>query len=347
MRQIARIVGSLSSTCLAVLPAPLHYRGLQSLKIRGLLPHLSYELIVPESDGPGMVDKPPRRTQWKGDSPMPSQDDNRVRCIQIRVGSMLQGPENRRPVESTGVTTPHQCQGVVSCLPGSSNICKEQGRYTYSFDNTTAVYYINGTHSRKLMELTSQMWEWSLERKIFLLAEHLPGKLNIIADRESRMMGDSSEGNLDPAVFHQIMKVIGPCEVDLFASRLSMQLPRYMSWKPDPGSIATAALSQPWREIRGYAFPPFSLIGRCLSKIRREEVPFLILVAPVWPTQPWFAVLQSMLCQRPILLPRHLALLRNHSNKPHPLIHQLHVACVRSSLHDRGILGEATTQSSW
>ena len=38
-------------------------------------------------------------------------------------------------------------------------------------------------------------------------------------------------------------QVLGPCQVDLFASRLSAQLPRYMTWKPDPGSIATDAVS--------------------------------------------------------------------------------------------------------
>lgn len=46
-----------------------------------------------------------------------------------------------------------------------------------------------------------------------------------------------------------IMKLVGPCKEDLFAFRLSAQLPRYMSWKSDQGSIATDALSQSWREI--------------------------------------------------------------------------------------------------
>ena len=29
-----------------------------------------------------------------------------------------------------------------------------------------------------------------------------------------------------------------------------------MSWRPDPGALATDALSQPWTKFRGYAFPP-------------------------------------------------------------------------------------------
>ena len=56
-----------------------------------------------------------------------------------------------------------------------------------------------------------------------------------------------------------------------------------VSWKPDPGAIATDALSQPWTDLKGYEFPPFSLIGRCLSKIQHKKVPELILIAPVWP----------------------------------------------------------------
>ena len=110
--------------------------------------------------------------------------------------------------------------------------------------------------------------------------------------------------------------------IDLFASRLLAQLPRYMSWRPDPGSIA---LSQSWKEIKGFAFPPFSLIGRCLSKVKREKVSELSLVAPVWPTQPWFAVLLLMLYQRALILPKYPSLLRNPLNEPHPLIHQLNL----------------------
>ena len=52
----------------------------------------------------------------------------------------------------------------------------------------------------------------------------------------------------------------------------------------------------------------------------------LILVAPVWPTQPWFAVLLLMLYQRAIILPKYPSLLINPLNEPHPSIHQLNLA---------------------
>ena len=99
-------------------------------------------------------------------------------------------------------------------------------------DNMTTVNYINrmgGTHSKQLMQITSQMWNWSLDRIIVLSAEHLPGVQNVDADRESRRKWDSSEWKLDPMIFQLIMQILGPCQVDLYASRISAQLPIYMS----------------------------------------------------------------------------------------------------------------------
>ena len=79
------------------------------------------------------------------------------------------------------------------------------------------------THSPQLMSMTSQIWSWCLDRRLHLTAEHLPGRLNLVADQESRMLGDSSEWKLNPAVFKALMAQLGPCTVDLFASRLTAQ----------------------------------------------------------------------------------------------------------------------------
>ena len=49
------------------------------------------------------------------------------------------------------------------------------------------------------------------------------------------------------------------------------QIRSYMSWKPDQGALATDTLSQQWTDIQGYAFPLFSLIGRCLTKVCQEK----------------------------------------------------------------------------
>ena len=100
-------------------------------------------------------------------------------------------------------------------------------------DNYTAVIYINqkgGTCSRQLCQLAINMWNWYLERNIMLQAKHLPGKLNQIADIESRTVRDRCDWMLNPVVFQRILTRMGPLEVDLFGSRLIKQLPRFYSW---------------------------------------------------------------------------------------------------------------------
>jgi hypothetical protein len=52
-------------------------------------------------------------------------------------------------------------------------------------DNTTAIAYINnrGTRSPSLTSLTLELWYWCLQQNILITAEHLPGVLNVQADK--------------------------------------------------------------------------------------------------------------------------------------------------------------------
>ena len=360
IRQLARIIGVLSSTHLAILPAPLHYRGLQAQKIRGLHLLHSYESVI-TLERQSMMD-----LNWWIDNLKTTNG----RPIHLGLPEMT--IESDASNTGWGACWNNQKTGghwsfqesqlhinakelLAAFLALQTFVGNREGIHVLlKIDNMTAVYYINrmgGTHSKKLMEITSQIWNWSLDRKIFLSAKHLPGIQNVDADQESRRKQDSSEWKLDPSTFRQIMQILGPCQVDLFASRISAQLPKYMSWKPDPGAMATDALSQPWSNMKGYAFPPFALIGRCLSKIQREGVKEIILIAPVWPTQPWFALLLSMLFRRPLLLPKQPSLLTNHNNESptDTSVESSRVANIRDSFHHQGISSQATTfiLSSW
>ena len=186
-------------------------------------------------------------------------------------------------------------------------------------DNTIAVSYINnlgGTVSPQLTELVKQLW---LQRDITLEAEHLPGALNTIADEESRVMKDHSDWKLNPRVFMTIQETWGPLTVDLFASRLTHQLNRYFSWRPDPEAEAWNAFSQDWGKIQGrlYANPPWSLVSSVLTQAQAQGVS-MILVAPIWKMQPWYLSLLSMLTDYPVRLPsrKDLILLTHPCNKP-------------------------------
>ena len=92
----------------------------------------------------------------------------------------------------------------------------------------------SGTHSPCLLALTLALWQWCQERNIMISAQHVHGKLNTIADSKSRVFNDFSEWKLDPQTIFPFLK---GCKIDLFASRLSTQLPRYASWRPDPEAL--------------------------------------------------------------------------------------------------------------
>ena len=127
-----------------------------------------------------------------------------------------------------------------------------------------------------------------------------------------------SDWHLDPSLFLALMKIQGPCQIDLFANRLNAQLPAFFSWKPDPQGLASDAFQQAWTTGRNYAFPPFCLIMKTLAKLR-EEGGNLILITPVWPTRPWYPVLQDMSIAPPVL-PQVPKLLTNPVGDLHLLV---------------------------
>ena len=98
---------------------------------------------------------------------------------------------------------------------------------------------------------------------------------------ESSEFQDFTELKLFPQVFQRICQKVGQSEIDLFASRLSNQLPAYYSWKPDPNSLALDALQETWYHKHLYNFSPFSLIHRVLKKVGLGKVSSLTLIAPI------------------------------------------------------------------
>ena len=164
-------------------------------------------------------------------------------------------------------------------------------------DNVAVVTYINklgGMHSQALCQLALTIWDWCVQRDVFLVAEYLPGKDNITADRESRSSQDRCDWMLNPQIFQQIQLQMGPLQTDLFASRLTKQLPSFYSWRPDPEAIATDTFNQDWAQTRGFANPPSCLIARCLSQIRRQMAR-VVIITPLWTSQPWYPIILGML----------------------------------------------------
>ena len=72
----------------------------------------------------------------------------------------------------------------------------------------------------------------------------------------------------------------------------------------DQGDNAADAFSFCWREFKPCIFPPVSLLGSILMKLKVDEVSNALIIAPWWPTAHWYPQLLQLLVQRPILLPQ-------------------------------------------
>ena len=117
--------------------------------------------------------------------------------------------------------------------------------------------------------LVIELWEWCIQRGIHLSAAHIRGEDNLVADFLSRGKFLSSEWTLnDPLIFQRIYQVlVSQPEIDLFASTLNFQLPKYCTHCKDPQAWKVDALSFRWSGLPLYAFPPFSILPTVLEKI--------------------------------------------------------------------------------
>ena len=197
-------------------------------------------------------------------------------------------------------------------------------------DNSTAVANINNYGSIKspaLNQLSREFWEWCLQREIHLSAESIAGIDNCIADSLSRRENSRLEWCLNDQIFHSVCEMTFHPNLDLFASRLNAKVPLFVSWHPEPGCHSVDAFNLCWTSYQCYAFPPFCLIGRVLSKLQRDNVHPFLLIAPIWPTQTWYPALLNLSVMKPILLPV-LNNLLYLVNKPtlHPLRNKLRLA---------------------
>ena len=86
---------------------------------------------------------------------------------------------------------PHQCAGAqggnIKALQHWVSVL--QDHHVITTDNTTVVAYINkqgGTHSNTPLWLVVDLFLWLQTQDIAILARHIPGCLNVIADHISR-----------------------------------------------------------------------------------------------------------------------------------------------------------------
>jgi ribonuclease HI len=335
-RDLASLIGKLSSASQALLPAPLYFRNLQ--RLQSTIIHqkgggINYDISIPTTD---MIKEQLR--WWIHQLPVLPKAPIATPPVTlvIHTDSSLKGwGAVSNSVSIQGLWSPAQQRAHINILEllaiqhGLLHFAKDLTSTTVQVfsDNTTAVRVLTrlgSIRSNQLNAIATQIWEWVLDHNLFLKVTHIPGILNTAADQASfdclRVFVDSDSWQLDPRLFSMVDKQWGPHDIDLFADHLNCQTPIFMSWKGSPGSIAMDALAQDWTKWKNpYAFPPFSLIPRVLHQIRNQEIT-LTLIVPNWTAQVWYPEVLAMLT-RPILhLPFNHQLLTNNQQVPHPLV---------------------------
>ena len=154
--------------------------------------------------------------------------------------------------------------------------------------------------SGSLCALLWRLLSWCHPRGIVLQARHIPGRLNVIADKLSRHnQVIQTEWSLSQQVFNLLCSSWSLPQLDLFATWFNHKLPKFVSLVPDPTARAVNSLSLPWDDLDAYAFPPVSLLNQVISKVMDQGCRRMILIAPGWPNMPWFWDLVNLSVQIP------------------------------------------------
>ena len=230
IREVAKVLGLLTSSLPGVLYGPLHYRSLEMDKTQALNSHQGNFDSIMALSGEAVAD-----LQWWINSVEETSKPVKQRETQITMTTDASKKEWGCSVEGTstgGSWTHHEAQYHINYLETKAVFLALQafshevsGKcVSILVDNTTAVSCINqmGTcHSKEINSMVRQIWEWCISHSIWITVSHIPGKENTIADRESRKQRRETEWALDTEIFDNMLAgfSVKP-DIDLFASRI-------------------------------------------------------------------------------------------------------------------------------
>ena len=268
VRELARLIGKMTATLPAIFPASLWYRKLQRMKNQTYQRSQSFEAIVTlnqeallELDWWSI-----RRNLMDGKSVSTQEPDLTMEtdASMLGWGAVFQGSRTG----GLGAEEPHQLSGTPRSVVRSESICQRQEEHSYPSEDgqqdSSVLCEMNGGDPFPSVEQPgNSTLAVVLGEEFVHHSRASPGVDNCVADKESRVIQLTAEWQLHRPIFQQILEFLGNCNIDLFATRLNVQLKQFVSWRPDPDSVGADALQLPWNRWEGYAFPPFCLIGRC------------------------------------------------------------------------------------
>jgi len=184
VRDLSRVLGRMTAASQAVFPAPLCYRNLQRVRNLAYARAHSYEAVV-------ALDTPAKEElqwwnqfmeDWNGKAILAPKPQLTIESD----ASLLGWGAHCSGVSTEGLWSPEERCRHINCLElmGASLAVKtfakdrENLNVRLRMDNTTAIAHVNrmgGTHSHQLSAIASSLWQWCLQQRILLSAEHLRG----------------------------------------------------------------------------------------------------------------------------------------------------------------------------
>ena len=141
-------------------------------------------------------------------SPKSPQYDHHFRCLHHRLEGLFGGHSYRGDMVGTGDDAPHQLFGSSSCLPGSTMFSEDREQYNHSSEvgqrDNSHLHQLVRRNSLQTFVPTSTCLLGMVHSKEKLIAEHLPGQQNVLADHESRSLKNRCDWMINPQLFHQI-----------------------------------------------------------------------------------------------------------------------------------------------
>lgn len=167
-------------------------------------------------------------------------------------------------------------------------------------DNTTTLSILRRFGSRiKSLGLTLHyLLQDCVTRRVTLVAEHIKGSDNYLADTLSRAnLSRRNEWQLDRTVADSLLLLWPQFKptIDLFASPTAHLHPNYRSLSTAPRRrLDLGAFSLPWRGLHAWVVPPINLINAVLGRLQDDRPQAAVVVTPCWPNRAWFAVLATL-----------------------------------------------------
>ena len=181
-------------------------------------------------------------------------------------------------------------------------------KFLIKCDNKTAIACIKkmGSFTSELRDtITLEIFELLQTLNCQIEITYIASKANIRADFASRHFENQlTEWTLDSELYAAIKSHKPDITCDLFASHLNAKEKIFCTWSQCPGSFHVDAFTFDWNSQVCFAFPPFSLLGRCMQEIKKQNVQKIYFLIPWWPTAVWFPQMVELLADVMIVFPK-------------------------------------------